>query len=650
MMFFKNLRIVGKVLVAFALIVAATSGASALYYSSLARVRNNQELIRQTYAVIEQSALMMEGILNQEVGVRGYLVSADKNFLAPYIAGKAAYDKALAAAMQLTENNPEQLRRLAELDHFARSWQTETAAKEVLLMETPATRQSAIDLESSGVGRVMILSLRAKAKEISDAEQEMLARGNLASDQAFQSAVTVLLASTGISIALAILGAILLNQQIAKPVGRMTRLLEILATGNTAVDVPDRGRRDEIGKMAAAVAALADNVRQAAAVAEVIATGDLTVQPKRLSDQDTLGLALETMVTNLRGTAKVADAIAGGNLTIEAPPLSTRDSLGVALQTMLHKLRSVVSDASTASEQVSAGSQELSASAIELSQGATEQAAATEQASASMEQMAANIKQTADNASQTEKIARQSSIDAQKSGEAVGRAVQAMQTIAQKIGIVQEIARQTDLLALNAAVEAARAGEHGRGFAVVASEVRKLAERSQTAAAEIATMSSTTVQAAQEASEMLSRLVPDIKKTAELVTEITAACREQDVGADQVNQAIQQLDKVTQHTASASEQMSATSEELAAQAEQLQSAISYFHTNAKGDEHPGPARQAAPSQPAPRVKQRAPSLSVGRRKQAVAPARATAKPAGATANGFTVNLGGDGDDAEFERY
>ncbi|MDL2404034.1 methyl-accepting chemotaxis protein, partial [Rhizobium mayense] len=150
-------------------------------------------------------------------------------------------------------------------------------------------------------------------------------------------------------------------------------------------------------------------------------------------------------------------------------------------------------------------SQELSASSEQVSQGATEQAASAEEASASMEQMAANIKQNADNAAQTEKIARQSAKDAEASGDAVTRAVSAMRTIAEKIGIVQEIARQTDLLALNAAVEAARAGEHGKGFAVVASEVRKLAERSQSAAAEISSMSSDTVKAAAEAGEMLGR-------------------------------------------------------------------------------------------------------------------------------------------------
>jgi methyl-accepting chemotaxis protein len=203
-----------------------------------------------------------------------------------------------------------------------------------------------------------------------------------------------------------------------------------------------------------------------------------------------------------------------------------------------------------------------------------------------MEQMSANIKQNSENASQTEKIARQSAENAEASGMAVARAAEAMQTIAQKITIVQEIARQTDLLALNAAVEAARAGEHGRGFAVVASEVRKLAERSQSAAAEISVLSAETVKVAEQAGTMLEKLVPDIKKTSALVEEISAACREQALGTTQINQAIQQLDQVTQQNAAASEQVSATSEELSGQAEALQATIAYFRIgdhNSLGD-------------------------------------------------------------------
>jgi len=328
---------------------------------------------------------------------------------------------------------------------------------------------------------------------------------------------------------------------------------------------------------------IARGLGKAVGLADAVAIGDLGQKVEVSSDDEIKDLvtALNSMTANLRATADVAEEISRGNLTVQARPLSDKDTLGLALETMLEKLRGVVTDALSASDNVAAGSQELSASSEQLSQGSTEQASAAEQASASMEEMAANIKQNAENATQTEKIARQSSKDAQASGEAVNKAVQAMQTIAEKISIVQEIARQTDLLALNAAVEAARAGEHGRGFAVVASEVRKLAERSQGAAAEISSLSAESTKIAQEAGQMLSRLVPDIRKTAELVEEISAACREQDIGAEQINQAIQQLDKVTQQNSSASEQMAATSEELSSMATQLQDTISYFTVEEK---------------------------------------------------------------------
>ncbi|MGO8124851.1 methyl-accepting chemotaxis protein [Rhizobium ruizarguesonis] len=380
-------------------------------------------------------------------------------------------------------------------------------------------------------------------------------------------------------------------------------------------------------------------------VASAVAIGDLNQKVEINSNDEIKDLVntINVMTDNLRSTAEIANQIANGDLTVSPKPLSDKDTLGLALEQMVERLRGVVSDAAAAAENVSAGSQELSSSSEQVSQGATEQAASAEEASASMEEMAANIKQNADNAAQTEKIARQSAKDAEASGEAVSRAVEAMRTIAQKIGIVQEIARQTDLLALNAAVEAARAGEHGKGFAVVASEVRKLAERSQSAAAEISSMSTDTVTAAQEAGDMLGRLVPDIRKTAELVSEISAACREQDVGASQINEAIQQLDKVTQQNAGASEQMSATSEELATQAEELQASIAFFKVDTASN------RQSR--MPATKVTVRSPAPAAGRKPSTRRPAANNVASQQARVKGFALDLsmgGPDDGDVEFK--
>ncbi len=285
----------------------------------------------------------------------------------------------------------------------------------------------------------------------------------------------------------------------------------------------------------------------------------------------------------VRKGVSFAENMSQGDFT-KTLDIDQHDEIGVlasALNDMVVKLSSVVGEVSSSSENVASGSEELSATAESLSQASTEQAANVEEVSASMEEMTANIRQNAENAQQTEQIALQSSKQAEDGGEAVTQAVDAMKNIAEKISIIEEIARQTNLLALNAAIEAARAGEHGKGFAVVAAEVRKLAERSGEAAGEIGELSTRTVGVAEKAGEMLNMLVPDIKRTAELVQEIAAGSGEQLSGAEQINKAVQQLDQVTQQNASASEEMASTSEELSSQAEQLQHVMSFFRVSSK---------------------------------------------------------------------
>ncbi|HYJ15149.1 MAG TPA: methyl-accepting chemotaxis protein, partial [Candidatus Limnocylindria bacterium] len=219
-------------------------------------------------------------------------------------------------------------------------------------------------------------------------------------------------------------------------------------------------------------------------------------------------------------------------------------------------------------------------------------AAAVEETTSSLQQMNASISQNADISRQMEQMALTGVRNVEKSGTAVMESVDAMQTIAEKIMIIEEIAYQTNLLALNAAIEAARAGEQGRGFAVVATEVRKLAERSQVAAQEIGSLTISSLKVAEHSGALLKDLVPAIRKTAELVQEVTTASREQSTGVNQVNRAMIQVDQVTQNNAAAAEELSGTAGQLTAQAQELQKLVSSFRIHA---EVMGTARAAWPA-------------------------------------------------------
>jgi methyl-accepting chemotaxis protein len=597
MEFFKNMKIGMKLMFVVVSVVAMTVILGAFSIVQISKVNEVSTDITGNWlpSIQELGKISMALNLTRRAGI-SHIIAADREAMARY----ERFLEQAGAQLAEAETRYEKLiasdeeRRL--FDKIRSSWASYMEQSHQIVSLSQAMKKPeamAVNVEAK---KLFDATMEALQQDI-DLNAKGAADATRKADEIYRSAraliMAVLILSAGLGIALALV--------IARMIGRALRL--------------------------------------GVSVAERLAQGDLSIKIENPS-QDEAGQLLRTLDTtikSLQDVTRMAEEIAGGNLIVDVIPRSENDSLMKALAEMVKKLSEVVIEVKGSADNVAAGSEQLSESSQQLSQGSTEQASSIEEISSSMEEMSSNIKQNADNAMQTEKIALKAAADAKEGGNAVARTVDAMKQIASKISIIEEIARQTNLLALNAAIEAARAGEHGRGFAVVASEVRKLAERSQRAAGEITELSGSSVKVAEKAGDLLSKILPDVQKTSELVQEITAASREQDSGAAQINKAIQQLDQVIQQNASGSEETSSTSEELAGQASQLQSAIAFFKVNASS------------GLPTAHVKRRTRPALATTRYQAAA-SKPQPQRNGNNGGGLTLNLGSDSDDSGFEEF
>jgi methyl-accepting chemotaxis protein len=351
-----------------------------------------------------------------------------------------------------------------------------------------------------------------------------------------------------------------------------------VASGRSAKLVEDiMSKQDDLRDL------ILDRSRQAAEMAERTHKAAQELIGALLVAGVLLGLGLYLAVAwsisrPLAEAVRVVGRVSEGDLTVRIDATSqdeTGQLLG-AMRDMAQRLSRVLGEVREGAAALAAAAGQVSASSQGVSQGTAEQASSVEETTASLEEMSSTIDQNSQNSRQMEQMALDGARQVRESGQAVKETVEAMNAIAEKITIIEEIAYQTNLLALNATIEAARAGEHGRGFAVVATEVRKLAERSRGAAQEISGLAAQSVKVAQRSGSLLGELVPSIEKTARLVQEVVTASGEQEAGVKQMNRAMLMVDQVTQRNAAAAEELSGTAEELSAQAEALHQLVSFF--------------------------------------------------------------------------
>ncbi|WP_236783721.1 methyl-accepting chemotaxis protein [Azospirillum humicireducens] len=509
-----NLRIGGKIMAAFTALIAITSIISAANYSTLSSIQASIGWTIHTYRVIQNTGTVLTAMIDQETGLRGYLVSGDEAFLEPYRKGAQTFDRALAEMKSQTADNPQQQARLEELRKHADVWRRTIAEKEIALMSKPETREEARAMEAKALGKSAMDSIRTLVVQIEDAERTLLDMRYVEQRSAFSTGYSAAIAGALASVLVAIAAGMLLRSAIASPIVAMTAAMSRLAGGNRSVEVPGVGRRDEIGAMAEAVDVFKRNAIEADRLAAAQRAED-EAKTRRAARLEELTRAFENNVTavvqSLSGAATQMQQSAG-TLTSTAEE-TNRQSTTVA----------------SAAEQASANVQTVAAAAEELS---------------------SSIAEIGRQVSQSTRVADQAVSGAGRANTVVSSLANGAQKIGEVVDLINNIAAQTNLLALNATIEAARAGEAGKGFAVVASEVKSLANQTAKATEDITGQIATIQSATREAVAAIDEIGRIITEISQISATIASAVEQQSAATQEISRNVQEAAQGTQQVSS----------------------------------------------------------------------------------------------------
>lgn len=567
------------------------SGTSLYLFSELERA---DKWNLHTHNVLDNSVSLIGSIVDQETGVRGFLVSGDKKFLEPYHAGRKTFDADLSKLLLLTSDNPSQQERLKKIKKGSDDWLEKVVGPELKLGSSLETLDEARAIEASGIGKSMMDAIRTSHSEFETAERLLLVERSEIKNATMASATMILIGGSVLVLVLAAVFGLWLSNNIGVAVVEMTGAMTKLAKGDNNTNIPHSGRGDEIGSMAVAVQIFRDNAIKNEELVAAQNAQQLQIETQRQTQGERdEGVAKErnTVIEIFAGALK---KIASKDLSFRIEENFTDEyaELKTNFNIAIEHLEEAFVQVAHSSVRIKDGSVAIGNASDEQSRRAEQQAASVEETAAAVNEISATVKTTAERASEVGNLVSHTRNSATESSEIMQKAVTAMDEIKSSsdqiesiIRVIDEIAFQTNLLALNAGVEAARAGEAGKGFAVVAQEVRELAQRSATAAREIKELITNSgnhikngVDLVNQTGGALDTILQSVTEVASHVSAIADASNEQAAGLNEINTAINQIDQGTQRSAAMIEETNASSQALNQEVESLTSMLNLFRT------------------------------------------------------------------------